>query len=95
MKCSVCNRERKEGQTITLTAEERQAMSKASLGPVSESYFYCQACYRILTDRVQGAQLYRGLLQASLARSGVRNSNHIASRFYQFLVDRAAKKPVS
>lgn len=95
MKCCICNREREDLHIVNLTQEEMTVLKKAALEAVQDSYAYCQACWKVIGDRNQGAQLYKGLMQVNLARFGVRNADAIAERYYQFLVNRAAKKPLS
>ncbi len=94
MNCCICNRDRSQGTTLTITEEERRVLAKTALGVVPDSYFYCSPCWTILKDRSQGAQLFKGLIQAGMAKHGVNRADVVAERYYKFLVDRA-KKPTS
>lgn len=95
MICCICSRDREAAKVITLTEEEKRAVKKLTKDVPPDTYAYCHACWAVATDRNQGAQLFKGLMQAGLNRTGVHNANGIAIRYYRFLVDHAAKKPVS
>lgn len=95
MKCCVCNREREPAQVIELTEEEKLVLRKAVMEPILDSYAYCGPCWAVMSDKNQGAQLFKGLMQVNLTRFGVRNAGTVAQRYYQFLIERATKKPTS
>jgi hypothetical protein len=95
MKCCVCNREREAAKTLILTEEEKEHILRLTLTKAPDSYSYCAACWAVTSNRQQGAQLFKGLMRAGLARAGVRQADQLADRYYRFLLEHSAKKPVS
>jgi len=93
--CCVCERDRDIFKEIVLTdkeaAEVRQLTGKDPL----DKYIYCKACWNLAVDKVQGPQLMKGLLQLQFQRNGVRNSEALAERIRQRLVQKASNKPIS
>jgi uncharacterized protein YlaI len=97
MKCEICGRDRAsdDGVVITLSAEEREFIAKSLKGSNPSSYFYCDPCYRVVTDREQGARLISGQLELQLRQSGHPKAREVADRFYKFLIEKSKDKQVS
>lgn len=95
MICCVCGRDRDPAQTIVLTPEERAAAQRLTKEPVADSYPYCKPCWAIISDKRQGAELLKGLLQAGLRRAGVPNADSLAGKYREFVLEKGTKKPVS
>ena len=95
MICCVCNRawDDERCHTITLTAAERELVSKAMGKPV-ESCTYCGPCWKLLQDRQQGAQLIAGLTRALYKEAGNPAADQAGRRIFDFLVSKP-KKSVS
>lgn len=94
--CCVCSRAvGMSGARLELTASEKEFVTNTTREPAPDYYLYCKPCLRLLMDRQAGAQLQKGVLQASLRGNGVPNAERIASKYHDFLVSHAAKKPVS
>jgi hypothetical protein len=91
MLCCVCNRARQDGHTLTLSESEKATIFRLTTVKAPDSYFYCGPCWKVCTDKVQGVQLFKGLLQENLKRAGVRGASDLASRYAQVLT----KKPTS
>lgn len=86
-KCCVCGREWPDERihTLQLTAEEKAHIK--SLGKEApESYPYCFPCWKILSDKVMGAQLIKGLIQSKLRASGVQRAELLSQVFFQRLI---------
>ena len=92
MICCICQRDRKDGVDYQLTEEERTTIKTLTKEPAPETYFYCAACHAVATDRVQGLQLFKGLLQTNLTRFGVRDATKIADKYYQFMLKQRPTK---
>lgn len=91
--CCVCNRSRTIFKRIEITDEDRKALVKMTSEPIPDGYDYCQACWSIVSDRSQGAQLLRGLLHVGLQNVGVRDPGSFANRYYDFFLRKTKSKP--
>lgn len=94
-KCCVCRRARDVFKTVTLTESEREFVGKMTGKAPPETLSYCKACWKIATDKTQGAQLFKGMLQLHLQGSGVRDAEHIATEVQSKMMKKATPKPVS
>jgi len=96
LRCCVCGSKTTPEQSTTfqLTAEEKLALRRAGQPEVNVCT-YCRGCLKILSNREQGAQLLKGVLQTNLRIAGVATAEQQAQRFHNFLLDKAARKPIS
>lgn len=97
MKCINCARERAPtaGKVIELTEEDRRLIRMTTGEESPTEYFYCNACYRIVTDREMGARMISGQLEIRLRAAGNPNAQQIAETFYKFLIEKSTKQQVS
>jgi hypothetical protein len=95
MKCCMCQREREAFKTVKLTDVEKAFVQRHTTGVPPDEYVYCKACWQVATNRIQGPQLMKGLLQIQYQRAGVRNAEALATRVQDFFVKKAASKPIS
>ena len=93
MKCCVCNRKRTVHKRIEIRPDERVQLEKMTNDPIPEAYEYCKACWSVISDRQQGAQLLKGLLHVGLQSNGVRNPGTYANKYYDFFVSKSKGKP--
>lgn len=86
-KCSVCSREwpRDKCRIISLTEEER-AYIEASGETPAETLAYCNPCWRVLSDKLMGAQLIKGTLQVHLRAKGVVNAEELSQTYFEQLL---------
>lgn len=91
-KCCVCSRPREDAEMkqIVLTASEREYV-KAKTGEDATDYWYCIPCFRVLSDREQGAQLIKGSLQVSLTARGHPRAGEISQKVYEDLLEKSKK----
>lgn len=96
MKCVVCRREPSVGDCVTFHLQpDERALWKEQTGEDAEAWHYCKACFRVLSDPTQGAELLKGMLQVSLGAQGVPQANQLAAKFHSgltTLVVKARKK---
>lgn len=89
MKCLICETTSKmvDYKVFQLTDEE-----KAEIDNPLEDYVYCQPCWRVLSDPIQGPSLMKGLAQQRLRLLGVSPAiaEALAESYYKALVVRAA-----
>ena len=93
--CGVCRRDRDAFKEVVLDESERQAVRALTGKDALDRYTYCKACWGLTTDKSQGSQLFKGLLQLQFQRDGVRNGEELAERIRQHLVRKATDKPIS
>jgi hypothetical protein len=93
--CCFCKRSREAFKTVKLSDEEKKFVLRHTGSIPPDEYTYCKACWKVATDRTQGASLVKGLLQVQYQRAGVRNAEAMATRVHDFLIKKAAPKPVS
>jgi hypothetical protein len=93
MKCCVCHRDKEAFQTLTLTSEEKLLVASATGKPAPDTTTYCKACWKIVTSKVQGSQLYKGMLQLYLRAAGVSQAERIADAVQARMVSKAGGKP--
>ena len=90
--CAVCSRSFDEDdcKCILLTAEEKRvAVAMGYEGP--NELHYCKPCWKILTDREQGAQLIRGIAETGLRRMGLSQAEQMASKLHAGLMEKTKK----
>lgn len=94
VKCCICGSERDQDKCVglTLTEAEAEAIRKLGKEPVKE-IFYCNPCYRIATDREQGARLMQGLVQTRLRALGSPKAEEMGARMYDMLIRKSRKAP--
>lgn len=95
MTCCICKRDREPFKVIELSEEERRAVQKLSGQEPLPKYEYCKPCWNIATNKQQGPQLMKGMLQYELQRRGVRDAEEFAKKAQDFLIKKATSKPVS
>lgn len=93
--CCFCKRQREAFKVVTLSDMEKAFILRQTKVMPPDEYSYCGACWKIATDRNQGASLVKGLLQIQYQRAGVRNAEALATQVHDFLMKKAAPKPVS
>jgi len=96
MKCGVCSREwpKEHCRTIVLTAVERAYVMAATGGAAPDEYVYCNPCWKLLSNRQQGAQFIAGSFQASFQASGHPKAAQVGKKMLNFLIAKSGK-PVS
>lgn len=96
MKCGVCSRTWPDdrGHVLTLTESERSTIQQMTGQPAPLEYHYCNPCWKLLSDRQQGAQFIAGTVRASLAAQGMKNPEKAGKKMLDFLLARSGK-PVS
>ena len=70
MKCCVCNREWATCKVIQLTEAEKQHLRDTSQA-YEDQYAYCPPCWKVLSDKLMGAQFIKGTFQVQLKARGV------------------------
>jgi len=97
VKCVNCGRDREqhEGTVIELTEQDRKYIERAFKEGAPSEVFYCQPCYRVLTDREMGARLIAGQLEVRLRLAGHPRAQKVGEAMYKFLLSKAAPKQVS
>lgn len=85
--CVVCNRSwpKEKCQTLTLTDEEKAHIQAAGEEPM-ETLSYCNPCWKILSDKLMGAQLIKGTLQVQLRAKGVANAEELSQTYFERLL---------
>lgn len=92
MKCCVCDRDWPEKKCVVLTlTEEEKTLLKANEGSTPESLAYCNPCWRVLSDRMMGAQLIKSSLQVHLRQKGVGNAEQLSQEYFNRLLSLASK----
>lgn len=91
--CSFCGQPADTGTTFKLTDDEKKALAEA--GVPAEEVSYCAPCMRVFRDRKMGAEVLKGFFEMKLRIAGVASPEKHAKRFHEFLLKRAASKPVS
>ncbi len=97
MKCVNCGRERPpdSGTVLKLTESERDLITMSTGETPPLEYFYCQPCYRVITDREMGARLIAGQIEIRLRMMGHPKAQEVAERMYKFLIEKSSQKQVS
>jgi hypothetical protein len=95
MKCCVCDRDWPDPKcrVIVLTAAEKKYVQSMGQEP-PEQCIYCGPCWRVLSDRTQGAQLIKGAMQLQAQAQGIPNAEKLSQQFLSKLLE-LAKKPRS
>lgn len=92
VKCGICGAERDRDKCVVLVTTPAEAESIRKMGREPEKeYIYCNPCYRVVTDREQGARLMQGLIQTKLRTSGSPKADELSKRMYEMLVKRSRK----
>ena len=96
MLCCVCDRDwpEKKCMVLALTEEER-AMLERTEGSAPETLAYCNPCWRVLSDRMMGAQLIKSTLQVHLRQSGVGNAERVSQEYFDRLLGLTSKNKKS
>lgn len=88
MRCDICGRDRECAETIRLTAEVKAALTEAGVTP-PEEYHYCGPCWRVVSNREQGAQLLSGFFQTTLTGLGHTNARKAGEKMHTFLIEKS------
>lgn len=93
MKCCVCGRDWPETQShvLTLTEDEKKAILSMGHEP-PDTYVYCKPCWRVLSDKLMGAQLIKGVVQGQLKANGVIGAEQTAQEFFKHIL-KLERKP--
>lgn len=96
MICGVCKREwpTESCKVIHLTDTERLSVKRATGQEAPTEYIYCKPCWKLLSDRRQGAQYIAGTMQASLKSHGHPKAEEVGKKMLDFLLSKSGK-PVS
>ena len=78
-----------------MTEEEKKFVLLSSGEEPPDEYTYCKPCYRILQDRLSGAELLKGSFLLNLKAAGVPDPEAAADRYFKLLLKKAAKSPLS
>lgn len=90
--CCVCNREWPKEKCVVLTlTEDERAMLIKNEGSAPETLAYCNPCWRVLSDRMMGAQLIRSTLQVHLRQNGVGNAEQQSQAYFDRLLQLTSK----
>jgi hypothetical protein len=94
--CIVCGRNAGKGAVVYQHTEKEQRILSALL-VTPTSTVYCSACDRIMRDREQAAQLFKGLELTRCRALGVPLvlAEQHAERAYQFYLAKSIRKQVS
>lgn len=92
VKCCVCQRPREPFKVLTLTADEKRFIMRATGKLAPDTTTYCKSCWAVVSNKLQGAQLLKGMLQLKLRASGVSNAEQIATGVQNRLVKKASPK---
>lgn len=92
VECAVCHRPRAVSrcEVIELTDDEKASLRKMG-HTVEDTLYYCRPCWRVVTDRQQGAALMKGLAQTQLQRAGVANAEDVATKFHERVLELSKK----
>jgi len=95
MICGICNRgwDDVRCHVIELTEAERAVVLKTT-GAKVEKYIYCGPCWKLLSNRQQGAQFIAGSMRAAMRATGNPRADKVAARTLDFLLSKTSK-PVS
>ncbi len=87
LRCCVCDRDWPDDkcQQLTLTDEER-AHVVATGAKVKEPFIYCNPCWRVLSDRMMGAQLMKSVFQLHLRQRGRFDAEVATQAYYDRLL---------
>lgn len=88
--CCVCSKSFVDGKTFTLTEEEKLAFPDYETAPDEVSY--CASCLRVMSDKISGAQLLKGLYEMRLRQRGVSRARERADVFHNQLLKATVKK---
>ena len=78
---------------MVLTEEERAVVAKQFQATPQDEYIYCPPCTKVLKDREQGAQLIKGLFQATLTMmTEGKGPEKAAKQLYRHLLQATEKK---
>jgi len=96
MKCGVCSRTWADEfcHVLDLTESERTYIRAATGEPAPKQYVYCKPCWKLLSNRQQGAQFIAGSFQAGFRAAGHPKSVQAGKKWLNFLVSKSGK-PVS
>lgn len=92
-RCCVCARDWPDNKCMVLTlTEEERAYITANGETAPETYAYCNPCWRVLSDKMMGAQLIKSTLQVHLRKRGVANAEQLSAAYFDRLVSLASKR---
>ena len=96
MICGICNRKWPDDrcQVLRLTEEERTHAGRMTGKEAPAEYIYCGPCWKLLSNRRQGAEFIAGSMKASLRAEGHPKADLISKRTLDFLLSKSGK-PVS
>ena len=90
-KCAICRQDRERGKVFTLSpAEKREYQARGVANPPNE-LFYCQPCWKTISNPVSGPALMKGLLQTHLHHIGVTNADDLARKFHVWLLEQKTR----
>ena len=96
MICGVCNREWADVniKVLTLTAQEKENVSKLTNAPAPDTFVYCTPCWKLLHTREQEAQFIANTMRAHLRSKRHPKADKVAEKMLHFLLSKSGK-PVS
>lgn len=96
MICGICDRKWPDDRchVLTLTDAEREQVVRMTGKEAPKEYIYCGPCWKLLSNRRQGAEFIAGSMQSSLRAEGHPKADVIAKKTLDFLVGKSGK-PVS
>ena len=94
MKCGTCNREwpDKKCHVLDLTPEDKAYAKIQGVENPPDQYIYCNPCWKVLSDRLMGAQFIKGSLQVQLQAKGVGNAEALSQQYFNNLLSLTSKK---
>jgi len=96
MICGICERQWPDDRckVIRLTDPEKLNVQTMSGKPAPEQFVYCGPCWKLLSNRRQGAEFIAGTMRATLRAQGHPKADQIAKKTLDFLILKSGK-PVS
>ena len=91
MKCCVCNREWANCKVIQLTEGEKQHLRQKGQA-YEDQYAYCTACWKVLSDKLMGAQFIKGNFQVQLKARGVQEAEELSQTLFDGLLNLKPKQ---
>ncbi len=95
MICGVCDRPWDDDRchVVELTETEKAIVLKTT-GQKVDRYIYCNPCWKLLTNRQQGAQFIAGSFRAALRAAGNPKAEEAGKKMLDFLL-KGRGRPVS
>ena len=89
VKCAICGKSRPKGQckVIELTGEEKEAVREGMGTEPLEEYFYCQPCWKNISDPRSGPAFVGSMYEITLRQIGVEDPEKAARKYRAWLTE--------